>query len=277
MIDGQDIPETVARALAEDVGGGDITALQIPPGQATLARIVCRQEAVLCGTAWCEEVFRQLDRGIVVGWQRDDGEALTPNQLVCELRGPTRGMLTGERTALNFLQTLSAVATATRGYVDAVAHTQARILDTRKTLPGLRRAQKYAVTCGGGHNHRMGLYDAVLLKENHIMAAGSIEAAVEQSRARQPGASIEVEVETVDEFRRARAAGADVVMLDNFSLDEIRRAVAINQREVKLEVSGGITHDSVVQIAETGVDYISVGALTKDVDAVDFSMRFDPA
>lgn len=267
------IARQVALALTEDVGTGDLTAALIPQDTRARGAVIAREPAVVCGRAWFDEVFRQLDARISVTWDLDDGERMLPGQGLCRLEGPARAMLTGERTALNFLQTLCATATRTRAYVDAVAGTGVRILDTRKTLPGLRAAQKYAVTCGGGHNHRMGLYDAILVKENHIAAAGSIATAVARARHLHPGVPLEVETEDLDELHQALEAGVDVVMLDNFGLDALREAVALNRGRTRLEASGGISLQTVRAIAETGVDEISVGALTKDIQAVDLSMR----
>ena len=268
------IEQQVRAALAEDIGPGDRTAVLIPPDAVTAARVISRQAAVLCGTAWFDEVFRQLDSGIVVDWHVQDGDAIGPDQQLCLLRGNTRALLTGERTALNYLQTLSGTATRARRYADAVAGTGVRILDTRKTLPGMRLQQKYAVTCGGCHNHRIGLYDAILIKENHIMAAGSIAAAVEAARAAAPDLEIEVEVEDLDELEQALGAGVPRVLLDNFGPGRLREAVRVNRGRARLEASGGVGLESIRAIAETGIDDISVGALTKDVAAVDLSMRF---
>ena len=270
-----DIAETVRRALAEDVGAGDLTADLIPANIRAQAQVITREEAVLCGQAWFEEVFRSLDKRVRVEWLARDGERVRANQILCTLEGPARALLTGERTALNFLQTLSGTATVTRRYVDAVQGTRAQILDTRKTLPGLRGAQKYAVRCGGGQNHRMGLYDAILIKENHIAAAGSVSAAVRAARAAAPGGTtVEVEVENLEQLKEALAAGTDRLLLDNFSLKRLREAVHETAGRAKLEASGGITLENLRTIAETGVDYISIGALTKHVRAVDLSLRF---
>jgi len=269
------IAAQVRAALAEDVGTGDRTAALIPADATGRAHVVCREAAVLSGTAWVDEVFRQIDPRVAIGWLADDGDAIAPNQTLCRLNGPARSLLTGERAALNFLQTLSGTATLARRWADAVAGTGARILDTRKTIPGLRLAQKYAVTCGGCHNHRIGLYDAVLIKENHIAAAGSVTAALHAAVASAAGLEIEIEVETLEQLREALAAGARRVLLDNFPLDRLRQAVAIAAGRAWLEASGGVTPDTVRAIAETGVDDISVGALTKDVRAIDLSMRFD--
>lgn len=270
-----DISDTVRRALAEDIGSGDLTAALIPPDRRADASVITRENAVLCGTAWFDEVFRQLDRTIHVSWQARDGDRIHAGQTVCTIKGPAQTILSGERMALNFLQLLSGVATQAREYVDRVSGTHAKILDTRKTVPGLRKAQKYAVTCGGAHNHRMGLYDSILIKENHIVAAGSIAAAVQRAKAAAPkGTSIEIEVENLDELQQAIEAGGTNLLLDNFSLDDLRAAVEQARGRATLEASGGITRENTRQIAETGVDYISVGDLTKNVKAVDFSMRF---
>jgi len=269
------IAAQVRAALAEDVGAGDRTAALIPADALGRAHVLSREAAVLSGTAWVDEVFRQLDPTVVVDWLVRDADAIAPGQTLCRLSGPARSLLTGERTALNFLQTLSGTATLARRWADAVAGTKARILDTRKTIPGLRLAQKYAVTCGGCHNHRIGLYDAVLIKENHIAAAGSITAALRAAQREAAGLEIEIEVETLEQLREALAAGARRVLLDNFPLDRLREAVAIAAGRARLEASGGVTLGTVRAIAETGVDDISVGALTKDVRAIDLSMRFD--
>lgn len=269
-----DIRDDIKRALSEDLGSGDITALLIPPSVSTTATVTSGGEAVLCGTTWFDEVFHVIDGQVRIDWHVHDGDGIRAGTTLCTLEGPARALLSGERTALNFLQTFSATATRTRQYVAAVAGTGARILDTRKTLPGLRRAQKYAVRCGGGYNHRMGLFDAVLIKENHILAAGSITQAVSAARRIAAGKSVEVEVETLDELHEALAAAAEIVLLDNFTLEELTEAVAINRHRAKLEASGGITLNNIRRIAESGVDFISVGGLTKDVQAVDLSMRF---
>jgi nicotinate-nucleotide pyrophosphorylase (carboxylating) len=273
----QDLSETVARALAEDVGSGDVTAALLPADARSRARVISREPAVICGRAWFDEVFRQLDRSVQVAWRVADGAAVAPGDTLCEITGPTRALLTGERTALNFLQTLSGTATAARRYAEAVAHTRARVLDTRKTLPGLRSAQKFATRCGGCLNHRMGLYDLVLIKENHILAAGSIAAALAAARRLFPALEVEVEVEDLPELDQALAAGADIVLLDNFDLAGLRAAVQRAAGRVRLEASGNVDLENVSAFAETGVDYISVGSLTKHVRAVDLSMRFLPA
>jgi nicotinate-nucleotide pyrophosphorylase (carboxylating) len=265
----------VRAALEEDIGAGDLTARLVPPQQTGNATVITRQDAVLCGTQWFDGCFKSLDPGIAVRWLARDGDAVRAGQTLCEIRGDARAMLTAERAALNFLQLLSAVATATRRYADAVAGTGAKILDTRKTLPGLRVAQKYAVKCGGGHNQRIGLFDGVLLKENHIMAAGGVRAALETALRLTPaGVTVQIEVEDPNGLREALDAGATRILLDNFSLDGMREAVRLAAGRAELEASGGVTLQTVRAIAETGVDRISIGALTKDVQAVDFSMRF---
>ncbi len=269
-----DIGATVNRALTEDVGVGDLTAALIPDSTPAEATVICREEAVLCGTAWFDEVFRQIEPRIKIEWHAHDGEDVSPNQALCDIHGPARALLTGERTALNFLQTLSGTASHARRYADAVRGTRTRILDTRKTLPGLRAAQKYAVRCGGGHNHRMGLYDALLIKENHIAAAGSIAQAVSAARRLSPGKPLEVEVENLDELRQALEVSVTRILLDNFPLEELARAVHLNAGRAKLEASGGINLNNIRAVAETGVDFISVGAITKDLRAVDLSLRF---
>jgi nicotinate-nucleotide pyrophosphorylase (carboxylating) len=268
-----EIEANVRRALLEDVGSGDITAQLIPAERLAKATIISRDAAVIAGTAWVDAVFRQLDPRVAVHWQVSDGDRVTPNQALFHLEGPARSLLTGERSALNFLQMLSGVATRARHLADMVSETQVKLLDTRKTLPGLRLAQKYAVTCGGCHNHRIGLYDAFLIKENHIAACGGIAEAVNAAHKIAPGKPVEVEVESLDELRLALDAGADIIMLDELSLDDMREAVRLTAGRAKLEASGGINDDTLKVIAETGVDYISIGAMTKDVKAVDLSMR----
>jgi nicotinate-nucleotide pyrophosphorylase (carboxylating) len=275
-----DIGETVAAALAEDVGTGDLTAALVPAGRQGRATIITREAAVIAGRPYVDEVFRQVDPAVHVEWQVTDGDRVEPNQLLYRLRGPARSLLTAERTALNFLQVLSATATVTRRYADALEGLPCRVLDTRKTLPCLRNAQKYAVRCGGGVNHRIGLYDGILVKENHIVAAGSIGAAVAAAKPyAAKGVMIEVEVETLGELRQALDAGAEMALLDEFSLDDLRAAVALNRSHangpIKLEASGGITFETLREVAGTGVDFISVGSLTKHVRAVDLSMRFE--
>ena len=271
-----DLPEQVSRALREDIGSGDVTAQLIAPDTTAQARVLCRESAVICGSAWFEEAFRQLEPRVRVRWQLPDGARVAADTVLCELEGPARAILTGERTALNFLQLLSATATVTARFVQAVAGTACRILDTRKTLPGLRTAQKYAVRCGGGQNHRMGLYDMVLVKENHIAAAGSIAAAVQAARRLSPGLPVEVETENLEEVAAALTAQCDIIMLDEFSLADLQRAVALNRaasRPAKLEASGGVSLEQIAAIAATGVDFISIGGLTKHVQAIDLSMR----
>ncbi|GIZ11649.1 nicotinate-nucleotide diphosphorylase (carboxylating) [Pseudomonas sp. NCCP-436] len=270
---GSEIEANVRRALAEDIGSGDITAQLIPVERLASARVITREAAVVCGTAWVDAVFRQIDPRVAVHWRVHDGERVQPDQILFSLEGPARALLSGERSALNFLQTLSAVATRCRHYADLVEGTGVRLLDTRKTLPGLRLAQKYAVTCGGCHNHRIGLYDAFLIKENHIAACGGIAQAVETARRIAPGKPVEVEVESLDELHQALAAGADIVMLDELSLVDMREAVRLTAGRALLEASGGIDDSSLRAVAETGVDYISLGTLTKDIKAVDLSMR----
>jgi nicotinate-nucleotide pyrophosphorylase (carboxylating) len=268
----QPTPEDIAHYLAEDIGSGDITASIIPASTQASAEVVTREAMVLCGKAWFEAVFKQLDQTISMQWHFKEGESIAANSLLCQLNGPARALLTGERTALNLLQTLSATATCARRYADAVAGTGCQVLDTRKTLPGLRMAQKYAVKCGGCTNHRIGLFDAVLIKENHILASGSISAAV--SKARLTGSNmVEVEVESLSELEEALAAKPDRIMLDNFSMTDLRLAVQRNQGRVELEASGNINLDNIRSIAETGVDFISIGALTKNLNAIDLSMR----
>ena len=271
----EQIEQDVRRALDEDLGSGDITARLIPEDHTWKASVYTRDPAVLCGRNWFDAVFKQLDERVDIRWYAADGETVVPHQVVCTLKGPTRCLLSGERTALNFLQTLSGTATLAYAYAKRVKGLNTRVLDTRKTIPGLRRAQKYAVHCGGCHNHRMGLYDAFLIKENHIAAAGSIEGAVNMARALNRELAIEVEVENREELEQALQAGADRILLDNFTTDEIRQAVALTGKRAELEASGGITLDTLRQYAETGVDYVSIGALTKDIHAIDLSMRFD--
>jgi nicotinate-nucleotide pyrophosphorylase (carboxylating) len=272
------ISRQVATALAEDLGAGDVTAALVPDTQQVRAQILAREPAVLCGTDWVEATFRQLDPSVRLEWLVHDGDRLVANLPVLRLQGPARAILTGERTALNFLQTLSATATAASAYVEAVAGTGCKILDTRKTLPGLRLAQKYAARCGGAQNHRLGLYDMVLIKENHIIAAGSIATAIATARRNSPGTPVEVEVESLEEFDQALAAGPDIIMLDELSRADMREAVARNKSaggKVRLEASGSVTLETVREIALTGVDFISIGGITKHVKAVDLSMRFE--
>ncbi|HEX6928875.1 MAG TPA: carboxylating nicotinate-nucleotide diphosphorylase [Gammaproteobacteria bacterium] len=280
-----DLAEQVRRALAEDIGSlpseagssgrGDLTAQLIPTGTRATATIISRENAVLCGAPWVDETFRQLDPAVKIAWQYAEGDVIPANALLCRLSGPARALLTGERTALNFLQTLSGTATVAKHYASLVAGTACRVLDTRKTLPGLRTAQKYAVVTGGCTNHRIGLFDAILIKENHIAAAGSIAAAVARARDIAPDVTVEVEVENFEELDQALAAGADVIMLDEFDLPAMRRAVERAAGRTRLEASGGIDDAALRAIAETGVDFISVGALTKHVRAIDLSMRLE--
>lgn len=288
-----DIRLSVKAALDEDLGhqqshtsqpgslrsDADITAQLIPADKIAQANLITREEGVFCGKAWAEQVFNQLGGEVALHWHVDDGDLVVPNQLLCELEGPARAILTGERTAMNFIQTLSGVASLTKHYVDKLAGTQTRLLDTRKTIPGLRTAQKYAVTCGGGHNHRIGLFDAFLIKENHIMACGGIDKAIQAARELHADKPVEVEVESIDELTQALEAQSDIVMLDNFDVTMMLEAVELNNRYkengqgVKLEVSGDVTLDTIASFAKTGVDYISVGALTKHVRALDLSLR----
>ncbi|MGP5311079.1 carboxylating nicotinate-nucleotide diphosphorylase [Vreelandella alkaliphila] len=269
----EEIRASAARLLAEDIGPGDITAQLIPENQWATASIITREPAVLCGVAWVDEIFRRLDNRVTLRWQAADGDSLQADQCFLELEGPARSLLTGERAALNMLQTLSATATSTRHYVDLIEGTNVRLLDTRKTLPGMRLAQKYAVTCGGGHNHRIGLWDAFLIKENHITACGGIQAAVEQARKLASDLPVEVEVETFEELDQALAAKADIIMLDNFALEDLHVAVEINGGRATLEASGNVGAATLKAIADTGVDCISSGALTKDLKSIDLSMR----
>jgi nicotinate-nucleotide pyrophosphorylase (carboxylating) len=271
-----DLARQVEAALREDLGSGDVTAMLVPAAQRVQGRVTTREPAVLCGRAWVDETFRQLDPKVQLTWHAADGERVAAEQIIFAIAGPARPVLSGERTALNFLQLLSGTATMTRRFVDAVAGTHCRILDTRKTVPGLRTAQKYAVRCGGAQNHRMGLFDQVLIKENHIAAAGSLTGAIEAARRDAAGVAIEVEVETLSELREALNARPDIIMLDEFSLEDMRSAVALNRAQgapAKLEVSGRVSLEAVRAIADTGVDYISVGGLTKHVRAIDLSMR----
>jgi nicotinate-nucleotide pyrophosphorylase (carboxylating) len=273
-----DLGRQVETALAEDIGRGDVTAALVPAAQRVRGRVITRETAVLCGQAWADETFRRLDPLVRLTWHAEDGARLVADQVVLEIAGPARAVLTGERTALNFLQLLSGTATVARAYVDAVAGTGCHILDTRKTVPGLRTAQKYAVRCGGADNHRMGLFDQILIKENHIAAAGSITAAIAAARGSEPRVAVEVEVESLQELAEALAAGPDIIMLDEFTLTDMRSAVALKnarRASVRLEASGSVSLETVGAIAATGVDYVSVGALTKHVRAVDLSMRLE--
>lgn len=270
-----DIADTVCRALAEDIGAGDLTAALIPAHARGAASVLTRETAVLCGTAWFDEVFRQLDADTRIEWQARDGDRVRAGDTLCRLDGVARTLLTGERAALNFLQTLSGTATRAAAYAQAVAHTQAKVLDTRKTLPGLRTAQKYATACGGAQNHRLGLYDGILIKENHITAAGSIATALAQAQKQAPaGVFVEIEVEDLTQLREALAAGAKRILLDNFDLAALAAAVSEANGRATLEASGGVTLENIAAVAETGVDFISIGEMTKNVRAVDLSMRF---
>ena len=271
----ENISAQVKQALIEDIGTGDVTADLIPKENTSTAKVVCRDDAILAGVAWFNEVLHQIDDSVEIKWNFKDGDSISANEILCTLSGNSRSILSGERAALNFTQTLSATATQTQRYVKLIAHTNSKVLDTRKTIPNLRDAQKYAVLCGGGRNHRIGLYDMILIKENHIMAAGSITAAVAQAKKLHPTIRVEVETETLEEFREASKAGADVIMLDDFDLKTMRTAVVENDGKIDLEASGGINLETILPIAETGVDFISIGQITKDVIAVDLSMRFD--
>jgi len=267
--------ETVAHSLREDIGDGDITAQLIAADTQARGRVITREHAVIAGREWVDEVFRQVDREVVLDWQVTDGQSVEPGQLLFRMNGLARSLLTAERAALNWLQTLSAVATQAARYAALISHTRTQLLDTRKTLPGLRLAQKYAISCGGCSNHRLGLWDAFLIKENHIAACGSIAAAVRAARELAPGKPVEVETENLNELQQALDAGADIIMLDEFSLADMRTAVAQTAGKARLEASGGIDDSTLVAIAETGVDFVSLGTLTKNLRAVDLSMRLD--
>ncbi|MBE3660091.1 nicotinate-nucleotide diphosphorylase [Vibrio navarrensis] len=274
-----EITRSVTDTLKEDLGGSldaanDITASLIPADAINSATIITREHGVFCGQAWADEVFKQLGGRVTIEWHVKDGDRVEPNQTLCTLTGPARDLLTGERNAMNFIQTLSGCATVTAQYAAKIAHTQCRLLDTRKTIPGLRSALKYAVACGGGFNHRIGVFDAYLIKENHIIACGGITQAISKAKELNPGKPVEVETENLDELRQAIEAGADIIMLDNFTIEMMREAVAINAGRTALENSGNVTLDTICEYAETGVDYISVGALTKHIKAMDLSMRF---
>lgn len=274
----QEVRFNVTAALTEDLGGTldasrDITAQLLPESESVVAHLITREDGVFCGQAFADETFRQLGGTVALDWLVKDGEAVTANQRLLTLTGPARAIMTGERTALNFIQTLSGVATVTRSYVQQLAGTQCQLLDTRKTIPGLRQALKYAVICGGGQNHRLGLYDAYLIKENHIFACGGINNAITEARRLQPEKPVEVEVESLAELTLALQAGADIIMIDNFSTDDMRAAVAMSAGAAKLEVSGNVTLDTIAVFAATGVDFISVGALTKHIQALDLSLR----
>ncbi len=279
MMNLEDIKTTVNMALKEDLGGiadakRDVTASLIDPNTISKARVITREDGVFCGKAWVEEVYRQLNADVKLTFLVNDGDTVIANQKLFEIEGNAQVMLTAERTTLNFVQTLSGVATAVNAYAKAIAHTNCSLLDTRKTIPGLRTALKYAVTCGGGHNHRMGLFDMYLIKENHIIACGGIPQAVEKAQKLNPGIKVEVEVENLEELETAIAAGADIIMLDNFDYQMMLDAVKINDHRAKLEISGNVNIDTIGRFAETGVDFISVGALTKNIKALDLSMRF---
>lgn len=269
----ESISHNASDSLNEDIGRGDITAGLIPDGASCSAHVVCRERAVLCGQPWFDEVFRQLDPEVSVEWLVEEGAEMRPDQVICQLSGPARSILTGERAALNFLQTLSGTATVARQYSDLVKGSDIKILDTRKTIPGLRQAQKYATVVGGCQNHRMGLYDAFLIKENHITACGGINSAVRAARELAPGKPVEVEVESLVEYEEALSAGADIIMLDNFTPDLIRQAVALKRGGVKIEISGNLDEQNLSNVAIPGVDYLSSGSLTKHCRAIDFSMR----
>ncbi|PFG55364.1 nicotinate-nucleotide pyrophosphorylase [carboxylating] [Vibrio sp. ES.051] len=274
-----EITRSVADTLKEDLGGSvdadkDITASLIPANAINTAAIITREYGVFCGQAWADEVFKQLGGNVSIEWHVKDGDKVEPNQALCTLTGPARDLLTGERNAMNFIQTLSGCATTTAEYAAKIAHTECRLLDTRKTIPGLRSALKYAVACGGGFNHRIGVFDAYLIKENHIIACGGITPAIQKAKELNPGKPVEVETESLDELKQAIDAGADIIMLDNFTKEMMREAVKINAGRAALENSGNITLETIAEYAETGVDYISVGALTKHLKAMDLSMRF---
>lgn len=277
-----DLATNIETALEEDIGDGDLTASLIPDERRAIANVIIKEDAVVCGRPWFDACVDAVDSDIKIEWFCEEGQSLQNGDLVCRLSGQANSILTAERSALNFLQTLSATATVTQHYVNAMGDSQTKLLDTRKTLPGLRLAQKYAVKCGGGTNHRIGLYDAILIKENHIMAAGSIEKAVSQAKLLHPNKTVEVETESLDELQQAMDAQADIVMLDNFTVDQMQKAVEMVQKAIKLgqtapklEVSGNVEIDHLAELAKTGVDFISTGAITKHVRAIDYSMRFD--
>ncbi|HIF18119.1 MAG TPA: carboxylating nicotinate-nucleotide diphosphorylase [Cycloclasticus sp.] len=275
MVDEKIINDDVERFLAEDVGNGDLTALVIPECKMAKATVITREATLVCGQAWVTAIFEKVDAAVVINWQVEEGEQAFAGDVLCYLSGPARALLTGERAALNILQTLSATASLAYQFAKAVEGTGTVVLDTRKTIPGLRLAQKYAVCCGGASNHRVGLYDGILIKENHIMAAGSIANAVASARVASKGVAVEVEVESIDEVKQALAANADILLLDNFTLEQLEQAVELNKGVAKLEASGNVSLSTIRDIAKTGVDFISVGALTKNVQAVDLSMRVD--
>lgn len=269
------IENNVFNALKEDIGDGDITAELISPDNLSLATVISREDCIFCGLDWFEETYRQIDNDILIDWFVDDGDQIEADQIICTISGSSRNILTGERTALNFVQTLSATATQSKIYADKVKDTETKILDTRKTIPGLRMAQKYAVSCGGCDNHRLGLFDAFLIKENHISACKSIQNAVDEARFHNPDLKIEVEVENLDELQQAIDAGTDRALLDNFDIDTLKQAVQICEGKIISEASGNITLNNISEVAKTGVNFISTGALTKDIKAIDLSMRFD--
>ena len=269
------IENSVLRALEEDIGDGDRTAALIDPLRKNNAEIVCREDSILCGTDWVNKTYQILDSRIKISWNYKDGERISKNQTVCVIHGNTQKILTGERTAINFLQTLSGTATTTAQYVDAIRNKKVKILDTRKTIPGLRDAQKYAVVCGGGKNHRKGLYDGILIKENHILAAGSIKKAVETIRDLYPKLKIEVEVEHAEQISEAVQAGADIVMFDNFNEDQIKGSLPLVSKKTLVEVSGNLTLERIRRLSELDIDFVSVGALTKNIKAIDFSMQLN--
>ncbi|MEO1888693.1 MAG: carboxylating nicotinate-nucleotide diphosphorylase [Cycloclasticus sp.] len=275
MVDKKIISDEAERFLAEDVGTGDLTALVIPEGKMANATVITREATLVCGQAWVSAIFEKIDAAVVINWQVEEGEQAFAGDVLCHLSGPARALLTGERAALNILQTLSATASLANQFAKAVEGTGTVVLDTRKTIPGLRLAQKYAVRCGGASNHRVGLYDGILIKENHIMAAGSIANAVASARVASKGVAVEVEVESIDEVKQALDANADILLLDNFTLEQLEQAVELNKGAAKLEASGNVSLSTIRDIAKTGVDFISVGALTKNVQAVDLSMRVD--
>ena len=270
----QSIATQVRQALREDIGSGDISALLIDATAQLDTELLLREDAVICGRPWFDEVFKQCDKSIRVRWHVQEGDRVAAGTVLCQVSGPARGLLTAERSALNFLQTLSGTATTTRAYVDKIKHSQCRILDTRKTIPQLRLAQKYAVRCGGGVNHRIGLFDAYLIKENHLAACGGIEQAVNRSRKLDPDKFLEIEVETLQQLQLAIDCAVDRALLDNFSIDELKQAVGLNHGRIELEASGNISDENLVEVAQTGVDYISIGAITKHLRAIDFSLRY---
>jgi len=275
MIDHLLVEDDARRFLAEDVGAGDLTAFVIPEGKKANATLITREAVLICGQAWVEAIFDAVDTSIQISWHKNEGDWASENDVLCTFSGSARGILTAERAALNVMQTLSATATVSARYAKAVEGTGAVVLDTRKTLPGLRLAQKYAVRCGGCTNHRVGLYDGILIKENHIMAAGSIQLAVDAARQTASSVPVEVEVETMDEVKQALQAKADILLLDNFTIQQLKQAVALNEDQAKLEASGNVDLTTIRKIANTGVDYVSVCALTKNVDAIDLSLRVD--